>query len=179
MVTEKRQNEMLAHAKTDVQRDRMRELFADGRDAYAESRQGKTVIGEFRRYLETCDPEKIGEGLYHFSTMGAGGLNEIAHFNLHGFRSVYPHPAVYLERLLLPQAERHGWLEDGVDPNDYHSLYVYTDGLTAGDVCTAVLELAREHHDRVVADYRSARNAAALAEAERLAESVGMRLVPA
>jgi hypothetical protein len=179
MLSEARQTEMLERATTDAQRARMRELFAAGKDAYAEARQGKSVVAAFRRYCETCDPEKIDAGLYHFSTGGAGGLNEIAHFNLHGFRGVYPHPAIYLHRLLLPQADRHGWLEDGVDPNDYHALYVYTDGMTAGDVMLAILKIAAEHDERIVQDYSAKQDAERLAAATALAESIGMRLVPA
>ena len=168
----------MTRCKTDVQRERMLELHAQRKDVYEEVRQGKSVISAFRRYCETFDAEKIDSGLYHFSTMGSGGLNDIAHFGLHGFRGVYPHPAIYIAELLIPEIAR--WPESRrIDPNDYHSLYVYTDGMTAGEVAHAIIALATEHKERVYADWKQKRDSAALKEAESLAASVGMKLIPA
>ena len=174
---ERRERETLERCTTQAQRETCQRLHSQGKTAYPESRQGKTVIAEFRRYCETFDPEKIGQGLYRFSTGGAGGLDEIAHYNLHGFRHVFRHPIFYIDELLVPRVAR--WPEARrVDPNGYHSYYVYTDGMTAGEVAFAIIDLAAEHRDRVLADYTRKRDAAALAEAERLAESVGMQVVP-
>jgi hypothetical protein len=178
MVIEQRQQEQLARATTDVQREKMRELFALNKDVYPESRQGKSVIAAFARYCKTFDSEKIDQGLYHFSIMGAGGLDDIAHYNIHGFRGVYPHPANYIEGLLIPSVER--WPEARrIDPNDYHSLDVYTDGMTAGEVAHAIIDIAAEQKARVYADWKQKHDTAALETATRLAADLGMKLVPA
>jgi hypothetical protein len=179
--TSQRQERQLSHATTEPQRARMRELFALDKDAWAEKRQGKSVIAEFRRYVETCDPEKIGQGLYAFST--SSPLNDIAHFNLHGFRHVWDHPALYIQELLIPataSCRAENWPESfHADPEDYYWLHVYTDGLTSGDIVCAIVAIAAEHRDRVLADWQTKHDAAALAEATRLAESLGMKLVAA
>lgn len=168
---ERRQRETFERCTTDAQRATVTRLHEQGVTAYAETRQGRTVVAECRRYFETCDAEKIGAGLYAFSTGGAGGFNEIAHYDLGGFRHVYHHPAVYLN--LVERARR------GHDPREFHSQYVYTDGMTAGEVAVAIFALAEAHEDAVTADYRLRRDAEALAEAQRLAESLGMKLVEA
>jgi hypothetical protein len=177
MISDTRRAERLERAKTLRQKETMERLFEEGKDAYPESRQGKTVVEEFRRYVDTRDPEKIGNGLYHFSTMGAGGLNDIAHFNIHGFRSVYPHPAVYIERLLICEIERWSPERLAEDPNAYHSLYVYTDGMTSGEVAARIIEIAYTNRREVLADWKERRYAEDLAEATRLAARIGMRLV--
>lgn len=177
MSEDARHAERLERAKTPEQRATMQRLHEEGKTAWPESRQGKSVVAEFRRYVEQRDPEKIGKGLYHWSTMGSGGLNEIAHYDIYGFRSVYPHPALYIERLLIPEIERWGpeRLED--DPNAYHSLYVYTDGMTAGEVAAEIIEIAAANRSSVLADWKQKHDAAALAEATRLADSLGLQLV--
>jgi hypothetical protein len=58
------------------------------------------VIAEFQRYVRTCDPRSIGPGLYDWSTGGAGGPSDSAHFDLDGYRRYYPHPVRYIEELL-------------------------------------------------------------------------------
>jgi hypothetical protein len=167
---ERRQREALERCTTDAQQATVTRLHAEEKVAYPEKRQGKGVVAAFRRYCETRDPEKIDAGLYHFSTQGAGGLNEIAHFDIHGFRHVYAHPAIYLQELLFPEMERY---------RGDHSFYVYTDGMTAGEVADAILELAHEHHAALLEDARSKIKAKRLAQATELAESLGMKLVQA
>jgi hypothetical protein len=168
---ERRQREALERCTTDAQRATVTRLHAEEKVAYPEKRQGKGVVAAFRRYCETCDPEKIDAGLYHFSTGGAGGLNEIAHYDIHGFRHVYHHPAIYLERLLAPELDR--W------PRQDFAYYVYTDGMTAGEVCDEIADLAVTHRGQVLAHYKAAVDADSLAAATRLAESLGMKLVQA
>src|SRR3990172_1567769 len=115
---ERRIREILERCTTDAQRATCERLHAEEKTAYPERRQGRSVIAEFRRYCETFDPEKIGQGLYRFSTGGAGGLNEIAHFDIHGFRHVYSHPCRYIEDLLYYEANRGHW-DPREDPNGY------------------------------------------------------------
>jgi hypothetical protein len=184
MLSEERLREKLARATTEEQRAKMLVLANRGKDVYPEARQGKGVVAEFRRYCETRDPEKIGKGLYHFSTMGAGGLNDIAHFNLHGFRAEYPHPVHYIQRLLVPEMQRNArYLEDDPrfpgDCNGFHSHYVYTDGMTAAEVSMAIMELAAKYGPELKSDWYMRRNTRVLSEASELAESIGMKVVPA
>lgn len=179
MLTEARLRERLSRATTEVQRARMLTLANEGKDVYAENRQGKTVIGEFRRYCETRDPERIGKGLYHFSTMGSGGLNDIAHFNLHGFRAEYPHPVHYIQRLLVPEMQRNARWMDDTDVNGFHSHYVYKDGMTAAEVSVAIMELADKFGPELKSDYYMRRNTRLLEQATELASSIGMKVVPA
>jgi len=175
---ERRERETLERCTTDAQRATCERLHAADKTAYPEKRQARTVIAEFRRYCETFDPEKIGHGLYRFSTGGAGGLNEIAHFDIYGFRHVYWHPCRYIEDLLYFEANRGHW-DPREDPNGYHSFYVYTDGMTAGEVFAAILEIADDRREIVRADLLAKASAAALAKATELAESIGMKVVPA
>jgi hypothetical protein len=170
---ERRKRETLERCTTAAQLATCERLHAEDKTAYPEKRQGKTVIAEFRRYCETFDAEKIGEGLYHFSTGGAGGLNEIAHYDIHGFRHVYRHPCRYIEDLLYYEANRGHW-DPREDPNGYHSFYVYTDGMTAGEVFAAILVIAGDRREVVRADFLAKANAAALAQASELAARIGM-----
>lgn len=173
---ERRERETLERCKTDAQRTTVLRLQALGKTAYPERRQGRTVIAEFRRYCETRDAAKIGEGLYAFSIYGAGGLNDIAHFDLHGFRHEYPHPALYIERLLLPETSR-GFYDPREDPDGYHSFYVYTDGMTAGEVCREILAIADERRTALIEDLNGQVTAAKRAQLEALADELGVELV--
>lgn len=174
---ERRERETLERCKTDEQRATCERLHAADKTAYPERRQGKTVVAEFRRYCETRDAAKIGEGLYHFSIMGAGGLNDIAHFNLGGFRREYPHPALYLERLLFPELDRSWHSDPREDPEGFHSYYVYTDGMTSGEVCLAIVRIAENLRAELAQDFNERVNTAKRAQARELAESLGMKLV--
>ena len=175
MLSTERIEERLAAAKPGKQRSRMEELIKDGKDVYADKIQGKSIIDSFRRYCDTRDPDAITNGLYRWSINGAGGLNDIAHYDIHGFRAEYPHPAVYLERLLYPEMNRgYGWRS----PEDYHALHVYTDGLTSGDVRFAIREIAdarREALLRDIADEVRRRDEAQLKE---LAARLGYTVEP-
>lgn len=172
---ERRIRETLERCTTDAQRATCERLHAADKTAYPQKRQGKTVVAEFRRYCETRDPEKIGQGLYHFSIMGAGGLNDIAHYDLHGFRHKYPHPAIYLERLLFPEVDRGYDVRE--EPNWCHSQDVYTDGMTNGEVCLAVVRIAEQVRQKLSDDLAEKVSAARLAKAQELAASIGMKVV--
>ena len=174
---ERRKRETIERCTTPVQRATCERLHAEGKTAYPERRQGKTVVAEFRRYCETRDPEKIGPGLYHFSIMGAGGLDDIAHYDIHGFRHEYPHPAVYIERLLMPETNR-WYFDPREEPNGFHSQHVYTDGMTAGEVCRDILAIADAQREQIARSGLAKIQEEKLAKAERLAEDLGMRLVP-
>jgi len=177
---ERRERETLERCTTEAQRERCQRLHEQGKTAYPYKWQGKTIVAEFRRYCESFDPEKIGPGLYDWSIMGSGGLDDIAHYDLHGFRGTYPHPAHYIEGLLIPEISR--WPIDDTakdDPNWFHSQGVYTDGMTKGEVAFRIIEIAAEQKERVYADWKTKRDAKALAQAEQLAASVGMKVVSA
>lgn len=143
----RRQQEALDRCTTDVQRERCHALHAQGKATYPVRRKGVGVVAEFRRYVETGDAGKIGPGLYDLSTSGAGGFNDIAHFDLNGYR--------------------------------FHSYHVYTDGMTSGEVADAILKIAQGERGRLEADLQAKVDAARLAEAQRLATLLGMRLEPA
>lgn len=168
---ERRERETLERCTTAAQRRTCERLHSEGKTAYPEKRQGKTVVSEFLRYCQYRDPSKIRQGLYHFSTMGAGGLNEIAHYNLDGFRHVYWHPHLYIDRLFLPEEERHWQVE--------HSSYVYTDGMTAHDVRAEMRDIVVAAREMVRLDYEEVIEQTARLQAETLARSLGMKLVPA
>jgi hypothetical protein len=167
---ERRIRETLERCTTPAQRATCERLHDEGKTAYPEKRQGQTVISEFLRYCQHKDPTKIRQGLYHFSIGGAGGLNEIAHYNLGGFQHVYWHPHIYIEQLLLPELARGRRID--------HSSYVYTDGMTAQEVGDQMLAIANAAYNQVAEDYEAKVAAAALAQATRLAESIGMKVVP-
>lgn len=175
---ERRKREALERCKTDEQRATCERLHAADKTAYPERRQGNTVVAEFRRYCETRNPEKIGEGLYHFSIMGAGGLNDIAHYDIHGFRRQYPHPALYLERLLFPEIDRSWHSDPREDPEGFHSYFVYTDGMTSGEVCLAIVRIAESLRAELAQDCDARVATAKIEQARELAESLGMKLVP-
>ena len=175
----RREAETLARCRTAAQSAKCLELHDRGKTAWPNPRQGKTVVAEFRRYCEALDSSKIGKGLYDWSIMGSGGLNDIAHYDLHGFRGTYPHPAHYIEGLLIPEVSR--WPVDDTetdDPDWFHSQGVYTDGMTKGEVAFRIIEIALEQKERVYLDWKTKNDASKLAEAQRLAESLGMKVVP-
>jgi len=164
---EQRFQERLGKAKTPRQIEVMQKLHDDGKSVYAATRTGKGVVAEFKRYVTTCDPQKIGNGLYHWSIYDGPG--DIAHFNLYGFRSVYLHPALYLELLLFPWLDR-----DPRIPNPY----VYTDALTSYDLRDQIKEIAVQYRARVNRQFAETKKQRELAEANELAARYGMTLVP-
>src|SRR5207253_7122079 len=162
---------------TDAQRQESDRLRALNKSAWPEKGQGKSVIAEARRYFETGDPTKIGEGLYHLSIMGSGGFNDIAHYNLHGFRAEYPHPLIYISELVAPEVKR--WpMSYRIDPDGYHSFYVYTDGMHSGQVAHQVVKLANEHVERLKADFLDKTYQSKREQLHQLAADLGYALQP-
>lgn len=172
----RRFQETLGRASTDAQRRRLMSLFALGKDVYASNCTGASIVAQFRRYVETGDSAKIGRALYVFSHATGGGFSDIAHYDLEGYRRSYSHPALYVECVVL--AAWPAWPESYREhPEGYHCATVYRDGMTSGDVVHAIVKIALEQRDRLIADLQAQRDAADLAEAQRLADRLGMRLV--
>lgn len=167
---ERRQRETLAACKTDAQRERVEAAYNEGKSAWTEPLNGKSLVSSAKRWFETGEPEKFSEGLYHFSMYA---LSEIAHFDRHGFLSVYPHPALWIDGLFLPDMEK-----GRIEQIEGHTLHVYKDGMTYGDVAEAISALVDEHRERLVLDFNMKARSSALAEATRLADALGMKLVP-
>lgn len=121
-------------ALSDAQRETVAHLYAEGKTPWLEKRNGQSVIAEFRRYVESDDAKKIGEGLYHFLHQ-KGGF--IAHYNLDGFRHEFADPAYLLSELF---AEARGW-GPGWRRGDQ---WAYKDGMTSREVGDAILAFAEE-----------------------------------
>lgn len=162
---ERREREALERCRTEAQRARVRELHAQDICCYPESRQGKGVVAACRRYLETGDAGKIDEGLYRFAIAGAGGLNEIAHYDINGFRHVYADPAKFLD--LIDHEESRPF------SRQEHSSYVYTDGMTSQEVRGTIVALAAEHAGGVRARSENKRREEAFALASALGREFG------
>jgi hypothetical protein len=161
----------LRSCKTPKQRETFTRIHEEGGSAYVGRRAGKTVVQQFKKYSTTMDPKAIDVALYEWSIHDGPG--DIAHFNLHGFRSVYPHPAIYYELLLLP------WLQEQKRSRWYlPSIYVYTDGMTSHDVRDEIMKLAVQWRARVLETFSQEKKREELSQAEELAAKYGMRLVP-
>jgi hypothetical protein len=165
------QAEQLSKCKTDPQRFEANRLIGLGKTVYVRNRTGTGIIREFRRYVEKRDPGQIGEGLYELMIQGSGGFNDIAHFDLGGFRDVYRHPALMLERLIFPEVER--WPENFRDPDNYHSFAVYKDGMHAGQVSCEIVRIAAAARREMTRDYLHIERAGDRTELERLAAKLG------
>lgn len=120
------------------------ELVERGIYVYAEKVTGRGIVSAWRRYLESGDAEKVTPALYQFIQMKCG---YIAHFNLHGFRSVYADPARMLEGEMYPNVWRAGGRGGPVE----HSASVYTDGWTDQEVYKQMVEIAESLREQVFA----------------------------
>jgi hypothetical protein len=157
----------LRRCKTDKQREVFIRLHENGETPWVATRTGKRVVAAFKKYVTSADPQAIDKGLYHWSIYDGPG--EIAHFDINGFRSVYYHPALYLELLLLP------WLKGNPRiPN----VYVYVDGMTSVEIKDQIKELAVQWRHRVNELFAQKRRREELAEAEAIAAKYDMKLVP-
>jgi hypothetical protein len=154
---------------TEPQREVAEALVADGTYVYTEKVQGKSIVAAFRRYLESGDAEKITHPLYHFITMKCG---YIAHFDLHGFRSVYADPADLLKGEMYADV----WYPDSRNGPIIHSASVYTDGMTDQEVYRAMVAFAVEYREAVQARSAAERTAAEMERARELALKHGYRL---
>lgn len=135
-------------------------------NVYREKRQGKTVVAEFRRFLETSDPTKIKDGLYHFITMRC---SYIAHFDLDRFRITYSNPLD-----LIDGAYDIGDLRRS--PRSA-SAHVYSDGMTSDDVFEEIGKLIVKHEPRLRQEQAQATIDDELATLQRLAAKRGKVVV--
>jgi hypothetical protein len=106
---------------------------------YLQNRNGKKVVADFRRLLETGDIAKLTPGLYHELSMHGGF---IAHFGLHGFRATFDGR---LSKLL--DGECHPLAVEGRSGHfDWPALEEsgYKDGMSAGEVIREIAAVARE-----------------------------------
>ncbi|MGH2903066.1 MAG: hypothetical protein ACRDK7_05700 [Solirubrobacteraceae bacterium] len=107
---------------------------------YTYTVQGKTIIGQFRRYVTREDSSCIEKALYDF-LMGVCGF--IAEYGLvppdGGFRTRWAEPASLIEEL------RHGALQGW---RRREAQRVYADGMTDLEVLDAIEALADEHNER-------------------------------
>jgi hypothetical protein len=124
---------------TKPQQDRVAELQDENGwpRLYTYPVQGKTIIGQFRRYVTRQDAQCIEPALYDF-LMSVCGF--IAEYGLvppdGGFRSKWAEPASLLEELA----------NGGRAQRDYGRVErVYTDGMTDVEVLKEIDELADEH----------------------------------
>ncbi len=104
---------------------------------YAETVQGKTIIGQFRRYVTREDSRCIEKALYDFLMMVCGFIAEYGLAPPDGnFRSRWADPASLIEELPNGgRAQRH-----------YGRVaHVYQDGMTDVEVLAAIDSLADEH----------------------------------
>lgn len=164
----RRMRETLDRCKTEAQHETTEREQEAGRVVWLSDRSGKGVIAEARRYFATGDADKIGAGLYDFSMQSLG---EIAYYNLDGFRHEYHDVRDYLAMLGREAAGRARFME--------RQVYVYKDGLTSREVLDEVLRLADAERERIFSQGAENDRAEALAQATRLAESLGMKVVPA
>jgi hypothetical protein len=123
---------------TPAQQARLEELQDDNGwpRLYPERVQGKTIIGQFRRYVTRQDADCIEHALYDFLMMVCGF---IAEYGLvppdGGFRIKWAEPAALIEELANGGgAARHGRV-----------ARVYADGMTDVEVLAALDDLAEEH----------------------------------
>jgi len=123
---------------TDAQTRRVRELQNEnGRPRiYTYSVQGKTIVGQFRRYLTRQDAACIEKALYEFLTGPCGFITEYGLVPPDGgFRIKWAEPADLLEEL----AGGGGLARRG------EAQRVYADGMTDVEVLAAIDTLAAEH----------------------------------
>jgi hypothetical protein len=136
----------MTERRTAIQETRIAKLEeANGAPVWAYSYRGASVVGAFRRYLESDDPAKITAPLRDFLMMACGF---IAHFDLHGFRGAYPHAALMLEELRAYSGEMK-LLVDGIRP----ASRVYRDGMTDAEISVEFSRLINEHRDQVDRNY--------------------------
>lgn len=155
--------------KTAEQRKEFDRLVGKSITPWPSKFRGARVLQEARLYFHTYDPEKIGQALYDFSIMGSGGFDDIAHYNLQGFRGYYPHPIVYVAELVLPETSK--WKHHRIN-----SLGVYTDGLNKREVGRQLLELVNSCIDPMKKHYESTVRAADIAKLEELATKLNVSM---
>jgi hypothetical protein len=99
--------------------------------------QGKTIVGQFRRYVTREDAEQIGHALYDFLKGVCGFIAEYGLIPPDGnFRIKWAEPADLIAELS----------NGGRAQRDHHRAErVYSDGMTDVEVLDAIDQLAAEH----------------------------------
>ncbi len=137
---------------------------------YAENVQGKTIIGQFRRYVTREDACCIEKALYDFLMMVCGFIAEHGLVPPDGnFRSKWADPASLIEELA----------NGGRAQRSYGTVaHVYQDGMTDVEVLAAIDKLADEY--RQVCRAGRARRAFEqdISAAVRLLDPHGFTVVP-
>lgn len=130
---------------TPAQRTRITELQDESGypRLYRENVQGKTIIGQFRRYVTREDSRCIEKALYDFLMMVCGFIAEHGLVPPDGnFRSKWADPASLIEELA----------NGGRAQRDYGRVErVYQDGMTDVEVLAAIDNLADEHRQACLA----------------------------
>jgi hypothetical protein len=164
---------------------------------YLRKHQGKGVVGDFRRLLQTGDISKLSPRLCHFLHQSCG---YIAHYDLGGFRSTYAgRLSELLDGELYPLAGRDPrespWrehIEAGLGPEqsqrapgplalwEHAPLFDigYKDGLSASDVMLQVCSLACEVQGTVRGREDGERRDARLDLMRTIAEREGFEVSP-
>lgn len=156
---------------TEPQKARVQELeCGGGARVYTYAYQGRSVIDAFRRYLTSDDPQKITPALRDFLMMVCGF---IAHFDLAGFRSAYPHASLLLEELDGWSGEMRFLLQGQRPP-----ARVYRDGMTDTEVCEGISALVGELRRAAEHNLAEAIGQAAREQVVRAAGLLGWIVVP-
>jgi hypothetical protein len=131
---------MSQHKPTAAQQRRVEELQDENGwpRIYTYPVQGKTIIGQFRRYVTQEDSEQIGHALYDFLKGTCGFIAEHGLIAPDGnFRMKWAEPADLMQELangISGGAARRG-----------RAQIVYADGMTDVEVLAAIDKLADEH----------------------------------
>lgn len=125
---------------TPAQRERVEELQDETGwpRIYTYPVQGKTIVGQFRRYVTWQDASCIGPALYEFLTGVCGFIAEYGLAPPDGnFRSKWAEPASLMDEL--------GNGFSGVAARRGDAQRVYADGMTDVDVLAEIDKLTDEH----------------------------------
>lgn len=127
---------------TPAQQERIAELQDENGypRLYPQHVQGKTIIGQFRRYVTREDTSCIGQALYNFLRLVCGFIAESGLIPPDGgFRLVWAEPAALIDELA----------NGGRAQRDYRRVErVYQDGMTDVEVLAAIDQLASDHEER-------------------------------
>lgn len=158
---------------TAVQQRRLDVIREEGceRRLYTYQVQGKTIVGQFRRYLQRQDASCIEKALYEFLT---GACSFIAETGLvppdGGFRIVWAEPADMIEALY--EHTRYMPARRGEVGR------VYADGMTDVEILQALDGLAAEHSQACALGRRDRKTGREISVLLKLAEAHNFTIVP-
>ncbi len=157
---------------TPVQQARIAELQDDNGwpRLYTSKVQGKTIVGQFRRYVTREDADCIEPALYEFLMMVCGFIAEYGLIPPDGgFRIKWAEPAALIEELA-----NGGWAA-----RQGRTAHVYADGMTDVEVLAAIDNLAEKHRGAFQAGRERRAYATNISIAVRMLEPHGFTIVPA